>query len=95
MLGIQKEKKKNDFDDLLMDVGGMNSKNKKKNNDFFSDLQFWYIFQFIIYFNNKILSNWMKTIVSFYFQWFLSKILPFMKMAWQIQQSLINLSLLI
>lgn len=40
MLGIQKEKKKNDFDDLLMDVGGMNSKNKKKNNDFFSDLQF-------------------------------------------------------
>jgi hypothetical protein len=40
MLGIKKEAKKNDFDDLLGDIGGVNTKNKKKNNDFFSDLQF-------------------------------------------------------
>ena len=40
MLGIKKEAKKNDFDDLLGDMGGVGTKNKKKNNDFFSDLQF-------------------------------------------------------
>lgn len=41
MLGIKKkEVKKNDFDDLLGDVGGVNVKSKKKNNDFFNDLQF-------------------------------------------------------
>lgn len=40
MLGIKKDVKKNDFDDLLGDIGVVNAKNKKKNNDFFSDLQF-------------------------------------------------------
>ncbi len=40
MLGIKKEVKKNDFDDLLGDVGVGNAKSKKKNNDFFSDMQF-------------------------------------------------------
>ena len=40
MLGIKKEAKKNDFYDLLGDIGEVNTKNKKKNNDFFSDLQF-------------------------------------------------------
>lgn len=42
MLGIKKEVKKNDFSDLLGDVGVANTKNKKKNNDFFNDLDFWY-----------------------------------------------------
>jgi hypothetical protein len=40
MLGIKKETKKNDFDDLLGDIGVGNAKTKKKNNDFFSDMQF-------------------------------------------------------
>jgi hypothetical protein len=40
MLGIKKEVKKNDFSDLLGDVGVANTKNKKKNNDFFNDLDF-------------------------------------------------------
>lgn len=58
MLGIKKETKKNDFDDLLGDVGGVNPKNKKKNNDFFSDLQFWYIFSawFFYYPLNSLMS---------------------------------------
>ena len=47
MLGIKKEVKKNDFSDLLGDVGVANTKNKKKNNDFFNDLDFWYFFIFI------------------------------------------------
>ena len=44
MLGIKKDVKRNEFDDLLGDIGVVNTKNKKKNNDFFSDLQFWLIF---------------------------------------------------
>ena len=40
MLGIKKDVKKNDFDDLLGDIGAVNGKNKKKNNDFFNDLEF-------------------------------------------------------
>lgn len=44
MLGIKKEVKKNDFSDLLGDVGVANTKNKKKNNDFFNDLDFWYFY---------------------------------------------------
>ncbi len=40
MLGIKKEAKKNDFDQLLGDVGvGKVSKNKKKQNDFFGDME--------------------------------------------------------
>jgi hypothetical protein len=38
MLGIKKLNKKNDFDDLLGDVGAISKKNNKKNNDFFGDL---------------------------------------------------------
>jgi hypothetical protein len=38
MLGIKKLNKKNDFDDLLGDVGAIGKKNKNKNNDFFGDL---------------------------------------------------------
>ena len=56
MLGIKKEAKKNDFDDLLGDIGGVNTKNKNKNNDFFSDLQFWYIFQYFLNLTNKLVA---------------------------------------
>lgn len=58
MLGIQKPKNKNDFDDLLGDVSLKAGNNKKKNNDFFSDLQFWYFillfFSDIIYLESSI-----------------------------------------
>jgi hypothetical protein len=40
MLGIKKGKQNNDFDDLLGDIQGVNAKSKKKNNDFFDDLNF-------------------------------------------------------
>lgn len=40
MLGIKKENKKNDFDQLLGDVGVAKiNKNKKKQNDFFADME--------------------------------------------------------
>lgn len=38
LLGIKKQKKNNDFDDLLGDVGVGNTKKKKKQNDFFGDM---------------------------------------------------------
>lgn len=60
MLGIKKETKKNDFDDLLGDIGGINTKNKKKNNDFFSDLQFWLYFFHICLKNIFANKNWFK-----------------------------------
>lgn len=41
MLGIKKKDKGNDLDDLLGDVGGpkKRERNKKKNDDFFNDLE--------------------------------------------------------
>lgn len=62
MLGIKKEAKKNDFDDLLGDIGGINAKNKKKNNDFFSDLQFWLYFFHICLKDIFANINWFKSL---------------------------------
>lgn len=42
MLGIKKEAKKNDFDDLLGNVA-VGKKQKNKKDDFFGDLDIWWI----------------------------------------------------
>lgn len=55
MLGIKKEVKKNDFSDLLGDIGVANTKNKKKNNDFFNDLDLWYFYCYFLYFRTWFL----------------------------------------
>jgi hypothetical protein len=35
---------------LLGDIGVANTKNKKKNNDFFNDLDLWYFYCYFLYF---------------------------------------------
>lgn len=39
MLGIKKQSKPNDLDDLLGDIQVNKKKEKKRNNDFFNDLE--------------------------------------------------------
>jgi len=51
MLGIKKKEKANDFDDLLGDVK-IKKDNKKKNNDFFNDLELWFFKYYNIYMND-------------------------------------------
>lgn len=39
MLGIKKKEKPNDFDELLGEIKADKKKDRKKNNDFFNDLE--------------------------------------------------------
>lgn len=41
MLGINKKDKSNDLEDLLGEIKIDKKKEKKKNNDFFNDLELW------------------------------------------------------
>ena len=42
MLGIKKQEKANDLDDLLGEVKVDKKKDRKRNNDFFNDLDLWF-----------------------------------------------------
>ncbi len=47
MLGIKKKEKSNDLDDLLGEIKIEKKKDRKKNNDFFNDLELW-LFIFVL-----------------------------------------------